>query len=456
MNKKRRVFLTGATGVMGMAAMKEFMGRLDRFDLIVLARPGKKNQKKLKPFIEKGVKVVWGDLMNPEDIKKGVDDADFVLHVGGMVSPAADYYPEKTYRVNTQSMRHIVEAVKARKDSDKVGVVYIGSVAQYGDHYVPNHWGRVGDVLFPAKKDAYASSKIDAERILSDSGLKKWVSLRQTAILSEALLSKATDPLAFHVPVRGVIEWVTAEDSGRLLANVCEDWVPDDFWCRFYNVGGGASYRLTNYEFEAMLMKALHCPPPEKVFDVRWFATQNFHGIWFEDSDRLDDLLHFRSGETATHYFKRLADSLPWFYRLTPLVPAFVIKGMMRWVAGRNHLAPLYWKRHDVKERIDLHFGGMDAWNSLPGWEGTDLKHPSDTPIQNSHGYDEAKPIGSLDIEDMRGVAQHRGGECLSTEMTPGDMLTLLEWKNAEGTCFKASPASVVLGGHWGPFISSW
>lgn len=448
---KRRVFMTGVTGVMGMAAMREFEGRLDRFSLTVLARPGKKNRKKLQPFIEKGVNVVWGDLMKPDDINSGVENADIVLHVGGMVSPAADYFPDKTYKVNTQSMQYVVDAVKARPDSDRVGVVYIGSVAQYGDRLPPNHRGRAGDLLRPAKNDAYASSKIDAERILSDSGLKKWVSLRQTAILSPALLGKATDPLAFHVPVRGVIEWVTAEDSGRLLANVCEDWVPDDFWCRFYNVGGGKTYRLTNYEFEARLMAALRCPPPEKVFDAQWFATRNFHGIWFEDSDRLDDILHFRSGETAQEYFKRFADSLPWFYRLTPLVPAPVIKGMMRWVAGRNRLAPLYWRKHNVEERIRLHFGSREEWDALPGWEGTDLGRPSEIPPDASHGHDETKPPGRLGIEDMREAARARGGECLSAAMATGDMTTPLEWKNAEGACFKASPASVLLGGHWGP-----
>ena len=447
---RKRVFMTGCTGVMGMAAMREFMGRLDRFSLTVLARPGEKNRKKLQPFIEKGADVVWGDMMCPEDIKKGVAKADIVLHVGGMVSPAADYFPEKTYKVNTQSMRNIIDAVKERPDCDSVGVVYIGSVSQYGDHRPPNHWGNTRTLQQPAGNDAYARSKIDAERMLSDSGLKKWVSLRQTAILSSALLGKATDPVAFHVPVRGVLEWVTVEDSGRLLANVCEDWVPDDLWCRFYNVGGGESYRLTNYEFEAMLMKALHCPPPEKVFDVRWFSTRNFHGMWFEDSDLLDEILHYRSGETAAEYFKRLAGSLPWYYRLTPIVPSFVIKGMMRWVAGRNRLAPLYWKKHGVTERIARHFGSLEEWKSLPGWERTDLRRPSGAPVRICQPM-ERKPVGQLDIADMREIATQRGGECLSENMTPGDMSTLLMWKNAEGACFEASPASVALGGHWGP-----
>lgn len=380
MKARKRVFMTGATGVMGMAAMKEFMGRLDRFSITVLARPGDKNRKKLQPFVVKGVNVVWGDLMNPEDIKRGVADADFVLHVGGMVSPAADYFPEKTYKVNTQSMRYIIEAVKERDESDNVGIVNIGSVSQYGEHLPPHHWGRTSDPQRQSGIDMYALSKVEAEKMLSDSGLKKWVSLRQTGILSPALLNNATDPIAFHVPVRGVLEWVTAEDSGRLLANVCEDWVPDDFWRRSYNVGGGKSYRLTNYEFESMLMKALHCPPPEKVFDVRWFATRNFHGMWFEDSDLLDDVLHFRNGETAEEYFKRLAGSLPWYYRLTPIVPAFAIKLLMRWVAGRNQLAPLYWKKHNIEERIKYHFGSREEWDALPDWENTDLSRPSDTP----------------------------------------------------------------------------
>ena len=47
---KKKVFLTGATGTMGWAAVQEFLGRTDRFDLTVLARPSKKNHKLLDPI----------------------------------------------------------------------------------------------------------------------------------------------------------------------------------------------------------------------------------------------------------------------------------------------------------------------------------------------------------------------------------------------------------------------
>ena len=449
---KRKIFLTGATGTMGFETLRELSERLDRFSVTLLARPSKKNRHLLLPYERmEGIRIIWGDLMNPDDIAKGVEDADFVLHVGGMVSPAADYYPEKTFRVNTDSMRFIVDAVRRRPDADRVGVVYIGSVAQYGPHTPPDHWGHCGLPLKPALLDGYACSKIAAERILSDSGLRKWVSLRQSGILSKGMLEKAMDPITFHVPIKGVLEWVTAEDSGRLLANVCEEEVPGDFWCRFYNIGGGEAFRLTNYEFEKMVMKSLGCPPPEKVFDVRWFATRNFHGMWFSDSDLLEEKVPFRSSITPERYFSILASRMPWYYRLTPFVPSFVMKGVMRWVAGRNRLAPLYWRKHGVAERIEAHFGGMEAWNALPDWKGTDLSRPSDTPPAVIPMYDVGKTPHALDISDMRRVAARFGGVCLSQNMTLGDLNTPLEWTDADGVRFTATPASVALGGHWGP-----
>ena len=106
---KKRVFITGATGNMGGAALKELLGRRDRFDIVLLARPGKKNIKKLKYLKdEPGVEIIWGDLTDYDSVLNGVTGADYVLHIGGMVSPAADMYPERTLKVNVQGARNVV------------------------------------------------------------------------------------------------------------------------------------------------------------------------------------------------------------------------------------------------------------------------------------------------------------------------------------------------------------
>lgn len=101
--KKKTIFLTGGTGNMGWAGFQELYKK-KKFDIRLLARPGKKNRKLLEKYVnDPSVTIIWGDLTSYEDVLRGVTGADYVLHVGGMVSPAADYYPEKTLKVNVSA-----------------------------------------------------------------------------------------------------------------------------------------------------------------------------------------------------------------------------------------------------------------------------------------------------------------------------------------------------------------
>ena len=87
MKSKKTVLLTGATGTMGHAGLVELSKRLDRFNITLLARPSKINKEKLAAYeAMAGIRIVWGDLTNYQDVLNGVMGADYVLHVGGMVS----------------------------------------------------------------------------------------------------------------------------------------------------------------------------------------------------------------------------------------------------------------------------------------------------------------------------------------------------------------------------------
>lgn len=464
MKSKKRICVTGATGTMGSATLRELAGRSERFDITVLARPSKANRRKLRPYEGlEGFRVVWGDLCNFGDVREAVSDADIVLHIGGMVSPAADYHPDKTLKVNVQAARNIARAVLEGPKAETAKVVYIGSVAQLGDRRPPLHWGRTGDPLNASEGDGYALSKIEAERAIADSGLKHWVSLRQTGILYPALLLKGSDPITFHVPLRGMLEWATVEDSGRLMANICEDSVPEEFWNRFYNIGSGESYRLTNYEFEKLLMGALGCPPPHKSFRAEWFATKSFHGQWYADSDRLEELVPFRANIPAEEYFRQLAKSTPWFFKLAPLAPAPLVRWGMKFVARRKPLGTLYWLENGVENKIRIHFGSREEWEAIPPFreqlaeleaypEGEPQGRripPKQTGIP--HGYDETKPLSELTIEDMQQKAESQGGKCLTPTIAAGDISRLLDWECARGHRFRASASLVLLGGHWCP-----
>lgn len=454
--KKKTIFLTGGTGNMGWAGFQELYKR-NKFDIRLLARPGKKNRKLLKKYEDDpSVTIIWGDLTVYSDVLEGVSGSDYVLHVGGMVSPAADYYPEKTLKVNVSAAENIARAVLAQPNADNIKVVYIGSVAQYGDRRVPEHWGRAGDPVCASRFDMYSVSKCQAERVIVESGIKKWVSLRQTGILYPGIL-KVVNPTAFHVPVAGVLEWATIEDSGRLLANVCEDWVPEDFWNRFYNISSGEEYRMTNYEFLHRMLGALGLPSPEKIFEPQWFATRNFHGMWYTDADLLENYLHFRANVPVGSYFRNLKKNLPWFYSLAWLAPAFAIKMFMKRYAFEKGMGTQSWVKDDP-EKLEAYYGSLEEYRKIKSWEqmrpaclekNLDKAREHSEVVVLDHGWRENVPVTELGLEEVRAAAEFRGGHFIGPEENLGTPGAIFEWECGNGHRFNASLEYVLNGGGW-------
>ena len=472
---KQTIFLTGATGTMGQAGMHELLRYPDRYNVRVLARPSHKNKNLLEPLMAEhpSLTVVWGDLTRYDDVLSGVTGSDVVLHVGGMVSPAADYRPRATYKTNITAACNVRDAVLAQPADRQPKVVYIGSVAQMGDRREPLHWGRAGDPICVSAYDHYGLTKILAERIITGSGIKQWVSLRQSGILYPAIL-KNYDPIMFHVPLRGVLEWATVEDSGRLLEGVCRPEVSATFWNNYYNIGSGEQYRLSNYEFECLLLEAIGCPKPEQIFDTKWFATRNFHGMWYLDSDRLNELVPFRADVPIREYFAKMAESpsVPKGIRIARITKAaklvpHIVKLAMRHLAYSEEHGTQWWIRHHVEQRIHAYYGSLEAYKAIPDWQHIDRSHPSREAIILDHGYDESKPMDQLTIADLKKAAAFRGGKLLTGEADltakrsnseavkqPSGLAlwdTPLQWQSASGEVFEATPRLILLGGHWAP-----
>ena len=125
---KKLVFITGASGMMGGQTLKQLLARPNRFKVRALLRPSDKNRVFAKKHMCPALEVVWGDMSDYDTIKKCVDGCDYVLHIGAMVSPAADKYPEETLYTNIGSTLNIIKAIKEQPDPDKVHLAYVGTV----------------------------------------------------------------------------------------------------------------------------------------------------------------------------------------------------------------------------------------------------------------------------------------------------------------------------------------
>ena len=440
------VFLTGATGNMGRVTLAELLARSDRFRVRALVRPEDRNHPVVRRFTGRaGLEWVWGDLTRYEDVLAGVTGADQVLHIGGMVSPLADRFPELTMQVNVGGARNIVDAIRRSGQADHTALVYIGTVAQTGHRNPPVHWGRTGDPIKISRFDHYAVSKTEAEAIVAQSGLTRWVSLRQTGILHPDMW-KIHDPIVFHNPHNGVFEWITVGDSARLAVNTCEDAVPEAFWRRFYNIGGGERMRLVNHQFARHLAAALGTDMQAST-RPNWTGTRNFHGQWYADSDRLEHLVPFRS-ETMDDFTRQLAAGVPGIVRL--LARMFPSAGRRRMEKlARGPGGTLHWIAHDDRARIDAYFGSRAAWDALPAeWGDFVYREPSREVCCLDHGHDADKPIEECSTADLKAAAAFRGGRFAGDAFEPD---APARFACALGHDFSMTPRLYLKGGHWCP-----
>ena len=458
------VFMTGAGGGMGYESFKAMLpdaGKL--YDLVILVRDSDKNRKLFERYIgTPGILVRFGDLLNDADVEDCVRRSTMCLHIAALVSPQADYEPQKAMDNNLGSTKRIIEAIRAQGKADTYKFVYIGTVAETGDRMPPIHWGRVGDPIKPSMFDYYAVSKVAAERYVIESGLTWWVSLRQTGIIGPAM-AKIRDAIQFHNCLDNVLEYVSDRDSGRAMRNLAafdaEGTLDESFWGHIYNIGGGESCRTSTWDMYKAMYGKMGFTSLEELIDPPYYATRNFHGQYYLDSDRLEDYLHFRSDSLQYFidaYLKEAGAGVAAGRVITKLPKGEKLMGGMI----KKTFEPLldsehgtkHWLDAGMEDHIEAYWGSRRAWEAIPK-KASGLKHFTDwdTVVPIDHGYDETKPESELSYEDMQGAARFRGGEPLEDGMKTGDWRTKLRFRCAFGHEFEASPRLVLEGGHWCP-----
>lgn len=152
------VLVTGGTGLVGPRLLNRFVEA--GIGARALVRAGK--------TVPAGVTAVEGDILTPETLAAAVDGVTAIIHLAAVFRTQDE---AEIWRVNLEGTRNLIAAAKEHAP----GVRFL--MASTSNVYNPDgsHPGRENDDVAPTL--AYPASKIEAEKLLRDSGLN-WGILR--------------------------------------------------------------------------------------------------------------------------------------------------------------------------------------------------------------------------------------------------------------------------------------
>ncbi len=468
--KKMKVTLTGATGNMGREALVELvkLDIIDKVRILVLPNDKKRKNEILKRCKKNKTKVevVYGNLKDLETCKKLVEDVSYVINLAAVIPPKSDKHPQWAIDCNEIGVKNLISAIESADVQPKF--IHTSTVALYGNRNHLHPWARIGDPLLVSPLDVYSITKLRGEFAVLESNIKNWAVLRQSAMLHTNMLKdNMSDGLMFHTCFNAPLEWVTAHDSGVLIANIIKKDSANDlgqkFWKQCFNIGSSSTNQITGYDTLNDGFK-LTGGTTKDFFKPYFNGTRNFHGVWFQDGEKLNKLFDYVS-QDVKDYWGQIGKKY-WYYKFGKIVPKSVISKLAIQKLFKDDNSPAYWYKHNDTARLTAFFGSKEDYEKLPKkWDEFALlvenKTPDGKEIDYSklkdkknaklldYGYDINKKDSEISKEDLDAVAKMHGGKLLTKEFKTGDIYKKLKWQTQDKEEFVATAFSVLRAGHW-------
>ncbi|MFX0155925.1 MAG: NAD-dependent epimerase/dehydratase family protein [Candidatus Hodarchaeota archaeon] len=318
--KKKKILLTGASGTIGKEILRELFSRSEKYDLSLFLRPSRKNRKLFRIYKDT-FDVIWGNIQNYKDVKKSVFNKDIIIHAAGVLPDIAMNEPELAKLTNIGGTENIINAMKIQQNYPKI--IYTSSSAVYGKNS-ENPLIRISDSVDSNPKDTYTYTKIEAEKLILNSGMDYCIFRISYVTALEMLKFR---PIMFHIPLDTPLEIIHVKDVAQAIVNAIEI---DNIWGRVLNLSGGKDCQITYgvnlsdyYEIMGFGRDFL----PETAF-----AKKGYYGGIYnpKETQQLHNLLNFQH-HTLQDFYEEVKKGMGLKRYLFP-----VIKPIARWYILRK------------------------------------------------------------------------------------------------------------------------
>ena len=301
----KKVLIFGAAGNIGLELIKYLLSE-GKYEITAVDLRNKKSHRILKKY-RRRINIIYGDMNDHILADNLVNGHDYIYLLAGVIPPLGDLKKSLLKEMEYNGIKNVLRAVKAYNPNCKL--IYLSSTSIYG---IQNNI-TVKTKPKITEFDYYAKNKIDCENLICKEA-KNYVIYRIPAVLGNF----KNDYPIYNIKADSKFEVITNSDCAYGLVKTIDNY--DKVNKHTYNMTGGSDCSLTLKQYKHLLL-TLNGLTFRYVF-TKIFVPKNFYSSEYKDSDKLEDILHFRSETIASyririkrskHYYRRR------FYRLLAL-----------------------------------------------------------------------------------------------------------------------------------------
>lgn len=314
----RKILLTGAFGNVGQRTLKELLK--NEYNVTCFDLQNEKNEEIQEDLLEVlDFETVWGDLTSENDVNNAVEEIDCIIHLAAIIPPISESNPGLAQKVNIGGTKKLINAAKRLSDAPRF--IMASSIAVFGPTM---HLEPPVTLDYPLNPtNTYSNTKVEAEKILRESGLD-WLILRLSAVSVEEIQLEF-DPILFEIPLKQRIEFVASRDCGIAFTNAFSL----DETGKIFLIGGGKESQLLERKYLEKFFDAFGLPMlPDKAFK-KPTDKEDWYNIDWIDTTESQKALKYQN-ETFDQYIARMKKKFRWqrlgIKLISPLVKRTLLK----------------------------------------------------------------------------------------------------------------------------------
>jgi nucleoside-diphosphate-sugar epimerase len=247
-----------------------------------------RNRKSVKK-LQRKAEIQWGDITQPDSVRKALEGVDMVVHMAGILPPVAYEKPELARKVNVGGTKILVDTLKETEKN--IPLIFTSSVAVFGPTPAATRPISVENDR-PNPRGAYGETKLEAENLIRESGID-YLILRLTAVMY--FTHEVSDiKRMFSVPQNNRVEFCHPDDLALAILNAVRNF--DSVKGHTLVISGGADQRMLYKDMVGSLLgvMGLPLPPADK------FTREPYYLDWY-DTSISQELLDFQRKSFADY-----------------------------------------------------------------------------------------------------------------------------------------------------------